>query len=197
MCVPLPHLLQQAASPKPRPPAALYLGGTTGEKPKRCLFPGSSSPQKKHGNDFLHSTHSSLSRGQTWLPYLPQPQAKQRSLWHLQLLAVALLSIPEQPSAQHTACSVFLYLTCSFGLLPRLLKGRRGNNFNRLNTSRRGSVEYFQVDTIRTKLTERSRVLICKDRKLLILMLSTKANYSMLQKSTSVGSFSVRLTNNW
>lgn len=184
MRVPLPQLLQQAAGPKPRPPAAVYLGGTARKKPKRSLFPGSSNPQKQRGNDSLRSTRISLSRVQTRLRYLPQPtlfKAKQRSLWHLQLPAAALLWVPEQPSAQPTAHSVFLYLTCSFGLLPRLPKGRQGNNFNRLNTSRRGSVEYFQVDTIRTKLTERSRVLICKDRKLLILMLSTKANYSILQ----------------
>lgn len=57
-------------------------------------------------------------------------------------------------------------------------------------------MEYFQVDTIRTKLTGRSSVLLRKDRKLLILILSTKAKYSILQKALSLDRLSLQLTKN-
>lgn len=64
----LPHLLQQAAAPNPRSPAAVYTGdlrGTAGEMPKQCLFLGSSNPCWKSSNDSLQLCRSQYTSAQT------------------------------------------------------------------------------------------------------------------------------------
>lgn len=108
-CVTLPHLLQQAATPKPRTPDAFYIGSLRGiadKKPKWPLFPMSSNLGRKGSNYSLQSCVSP--RAAAWaeggsVSAVPAPahtvQGKPRS-WHLQLLATALPWVLGQPSAQ-------------------------------------------------------------------------------------------------
>lgn len=164
-CVTLPHLLQHTATP--RTPDAFYLGSLRGiadKKPKWPLFPRSSNLQRKGSNYSLQSCGSP--RAAAWAEggsasAVPAPthtvQGKTRS-WHLHLLAMALPWVPEKPSAQPSAQPCCLLRISVFDLhlwspSKKVSNCRGGNNFDILNTSRRGSMEYFQVDTIRTKLT--------------------------------------------
>lgn len=92
------------------------------------------------------------------LQYLPQPTLLRAHSWHLQLLAMALHWAPEQPSAQPSCLlSVSVFDLHLWSPSKKVSNCKRGNNFDRLNISRRGSMEYFQVNTIRTKLTEVNR----------------------------------------
>lgn len=197
----LPHLLQQAAAPNPRSPAAVYTGnlrGTAGEMPKQCLFLGSSNPCWKSSNDSIHSYRSQYTSAQTegrCDSVTPALYFKAKVKFVASAVAGNGSAFISHLSAQPTTCSLFDLQLWSPS--KKASKCRWGNNFNRLNTSRTGSMEYFQVDTIRTKLTGRSSVLLRKDRKLLILILSTKAKYSILQKALSLDRLSLQLTKNW
>lgn len=163
-CVTLPRLLQQAATPKPRAPDAFYLGSLRGiadKKPKWPLLPRSSNLGRKGSNYSLQSCGSP--RAAAWAEggsacAAPAPthsvQGKTCS-WHLHLLAMALPRAPEQPSAQPCCLiSISVFDLHLWSPSKQVSDCKRGNNSDSLNTSRRERMEYFQVGTIRTKLTE-------------------------------------------
>lgn len=160
-CVTLPHLLQQAVTPKPRTPDAFR--GIAGKKSKWPLFPRSPNLWRKGSNYSLQSCGSP--RAAAWAvggsaSAVPAPTHTVQGTFVAFAVAGngSLPWVPEQPSAQPCcllSVSVFdLHLWSPSKVVSNC---KRGNNFDRLNISRRGSMEYFQVNTIRTKLTEVNR----------------------------------------
>lgn len=131
----LPYLLQQAAAPKTRTPAAAYTGslrGTAGKTPEWRLLLRSSNPRWKSSKDSLQSCGSLYTsaytegRRDSAIPALTHTVSFEKIL---KFVASAVAGngtrqkslVPKQPSSQPTDCSLFLYLTCSFGPLPRML----------------------------------------------------------------------------
>lgn len=124
----LPHLLQQAAAPNPRSPAAVYTGnlrGTAGKMPKQCLFLRSPNPCWKDSNDSLQLCGSQYTSAQTEGrrdSVTPALYFKAKLKFVASAVAGNGSAFSSHLSAQPTACSLFLCLICSFGPLPRRLQ---------------------------------------------------------------------------